>query len=124
MKRKKHKRIKTHPRLAKLIETLKELALKENAPIWKRIAKELNKPTRQRIVVNLMKINKYVNENEIALVPGKVLSMGELTKKLTVAAFQFSERAKEKIIKSGGKALTIEELIKQNPKGSNTRIIG
>ena len=124
MKRKKHKRIKTHPRLAKLIETLKELALKENAPIWKRIAKELNKPTRQRRVVNLMKINKYVNENEIALVPGKVLSMGELTKKLTIAAFQFSEKAKEKIIKSGGKALTIEELIKQNPKGSNTRIIG
>ncbi len=124
MKRKKHKRIKTYPRLAKLIETLKELALKENAPIWKRIAKELNKSTRQRRVVNLMKINKYVNENETAVVPGKVLSMGELTKKLTIAAFQFSEKAKEKIIKSGGKALTIEELIKQNPKGSNTRIIG
>ena len=63
------------------------------------------------------------SDKEIALVPGKVLSDGELTKKMTIAAFQFSKEAMNKINKKG-KAITIKELIKENPKGKNVRIIG
>lgn len=58
------------------------------------------------------------------MIPGKVLSSGSLTKKITVAAWAFSEKAKEKIQKAGGECISIEELIKRNPKGSNIRIIG
>ncbi len=109
--------------LKNLIEKLKDLAIKEKVKLWKRIARELERATRQRRSVNIYKIDKNTNENETALVPGKVLSEGELTKKIKVAAFNFSEKAKEKINKKG-KAITIEELIKENPKGKDVRIIG
>jgi len=109
--------------LKNLIKELKDLAIKEKVGLWKRIAKELERSTRQRRSVNIYKIDKNVKNNEIALVPGKVLSEGKLTKKIKVSAFSFSEKAKEKINKKG-KAITIEELIKENPKGKDVRIIG
>ena len=65
---------------------LRKLASKQKVKLWKRIANDLEKPTRKRREVNLYKINKYTRNNEIALVPGKVLSLGNLDKKLTIAA--------------------------------------
>jgi large subunit ribosomal protein L18e len=109
--------------LNELIHELKVLGNKQNINLWKRVASDLEKPTRIRRKVNINKIDKNIRDNEIALVPGKVLSVGELTKKITVAAYQFSESAKEKI-NSVGKAITIKELIKENPKGKRIRIIG
>jgi len=49
--------------------------------------------------------------------------VGDLDKKLTVAAYSFSEKAKEKINKNG-RAISIVELLKENPKGSKVRIVG
>ena len=66
---------------------------------------------------------KYTKEGDIVLVPGKVLSMGELNKNVTVAGWRFSKSAEEKINRKG-KAITIQELMKQNPEGKKVRIIG
>jgi len=41
----------------------------------------------------------YRKEGETVVVPGKVLNVGELTKKVEVAAFSFSQSAEEKIKK-------------------------
>jgi len=109
--------------LQNLVKDLLILGNKEKAPLWKRLAQDLSRPTRIRRAVNIGRIQRYVRENEIALVPGKVLSEGELTKKVTVAAYQFSEKAKEKINKNG-KAITIKHLMTENPKGNKVRIIG
>ncbi len=109
--------------LRNLIFELKKLASKQKIKLWKRIAEDLEKPTRIRREVNLYKINKYTRKDEIALVPGKVLSMGNLDKKITIAAYKFSKQAEEKINKIG-KAISIKELIKENPKGRKIRIIG
>ncbi|MFA5176032.1 MAG: 50S ribosomal protein L18e [Candidatus Nanoarchaeia archaeon] len=113
----------TNPILINLIKELKLLSFKEKAPIWKRIAYELEMPTRKKRSVNLYTIDKYVEKDETAIIPGKVLSLGELTKNVTVAAFQFSDMAKEKI-NAVGKAISIQDLIKKNPKGKKVRIIG
>ena len=109
--------------LKNLILELKKLASKQKIKLWKRIAQDLERPTRIRREVNLYKINKYVRQGEMALIPGKVLSLGNLDKKTTVAAYKFSNQAREKINKIG-KAITIKELIKENPKGKKIRIIG
>jgi len=111
--------------LQNLINDLKTVGGKNNVSLWKRVAKELEKSRRVRRKVNIYKINKHIRDNEIALVPGKVLSMGELTKNITVAAYQFSESAEEKI-NSVGKAMLIKELLQKNPnpKGKRIRIIG
>ena len=113
---------KTNPQLTSLIQELKVLSNKENVKLWKRVAKDLEKSTRRHPSINIWKVDKYVKGNETALIPGKVLSKGDLTKKITIAALNFSKQAKEKINKKG-KAITIKELIKENPKGSKVRII-
>lgn len=110
----------TNVYLRKLIRRLK----KTKVPIWMRIAEELEKPRRKRREVNLSKINKYTKEGDIVVVPGKVLGYGFLDHKVIVSAWRFSEKAKEKIIEIGGEAISIEELLERNPKGSNVKIIG
>ncbi len=113
----------TNQYLIDLIKTLKKTAIERKVKIWKALATELEKPKRIRRVVNLERINRVCNDNETIVVPGKVLASGELNKKLTVAAFSFSDKASQ-AINEKGKTMSIEELIKTNPKGSKVRIIG
>ncbi len=114
----------TNKYLRRLIVKLERAAKKNKAKIWMDVAERLRKPTRQRIEVNISKLERHCRENETILVPGVVLGNGSLTKKLIVAAWRFSKSAKEKIEKVGGKAIGIEELLEENPKGSNVRIMG
>ena len=118
------KKIKTNPMLVALIQELKKQSSENDVAIWKDIARRLEKPSRNWPVVNLNRISRYVNEKETALIPGKVLSDGNLTKNVSIAAWSFSEKTKEKIKKAGGKTMSIEELMKSNPKGENIRILG
>jgi len=113
---------KTNIHLVELIEGLKEKAKKENTNAWLKIADALSKPTRKRKVVNISKINHYSKENDVVLVPGKVLSAGNLNHKVTVVAYQFSQQAKEKINKNGA-TMTITEFIEKSPKGQ-MRVLG
>ena len=103
-----------------LIQEIKENASKEESSFWKRIGKELEKSRRNRREVNLTRLENNTINEEVIIVPGKVLGDGELTHDITVAALQFSEKAKEKIKKT----ITIKELLKENPKGKGIRIIG
>ncbi|MFH1408991.1 MAG: 50S ribosomal protein L18e [Nanoarchaeota archaeon] len=113
----------TNAGLQNLIHTLKAASAKEEAPLWKRIALDLEKPSRIRRVVNISRINQYTQENDTVIVPGKVLSVGELDHKVIVAAYQFSGNAMEKINKVGA-AITIKELMKKHPKGEKVKLIG
>lgn len=114
----------TNQNLRELISELKKKSLDEKVNIWKRIAADLEKPTRQKRVVNLSRINRHSKEDEIVIVPGKVLGSGVLEHKLLIAAFDFSESAKEKIKSCGAEALSIRELMEKNAKAKNVRIIG
>jgi large subunit ribosomal protein L18e len=111
--------MKTNPELTKIIKELKTVSIKNNVKIWKKVATELEKPTRKRRHVNLYKIEKLTKDGETIIVPGKVLGTGELTKQVKVAAWEFSEQAQSKIKDQ----LTIQNLIKENPKGRNIKII-
>ncbi|MDD5331470.1 MAG: 50S ribosomal protein L18e [Candidatus Nanoarchaeia archaeon] len=108
----------TNIHLRNLIVDLKILANKEKAPVWRKVAKELEKSARRRPTVNLFKVEKYCKDGEIAVIPGKLLSEGTLTKKVQIAAYSFSQKAKEKT-----KTLTIRQLIKENPKGKKVRVL-
>jgi len=112
----------TNKNLKKVIDDLNSLYGKEGVKVWRNAARFLKRPARQRVKVNLLKINKLSKDGETALIPGDVLGVGDLSKKINVAGIHFSERAKEKINKSG-KSLTIQELIKENPKGKKIRLI-
>ena len=114
----------TNPVAQQLIAELKQAARKEDAPVWMRVAVDLEKPTRVRRAVNVYKINKVAKEGDTLVIPGKVLGMGDIERKVTVAAFTFSKQAVDKIHGAGGKVLAIHELLKQNPKGSKVRVLG
>lgn len=114
----------TNISLKSLIEELRKKAYSDNAPLFRRIADDLEKPTRQRREVNLSKINRYAKKGELVVVPGKVLATGELNHSVTIAAWKFSGTAVEKITKANAKAITINELIKNGAKQAPVRIIG
>ena len=114
----------TNPILQNVIRELKNRSRDQSVELWKRVANDLEKPTRQRRVVNLSSISRYTKENETIVVPGKVLGAGILEHKLTICAFQFSGGAKEKIEKAGSKIIPLLELSKDNPTGKGIKIIG
>ena len=113
----------TNLELRNLIEELKKKSREHEVNIWKRVADDLEKPARQRRIINLYKINKFTKENETVIIPGKVLSVGDLDHNVTVAAFSFSGSALDKINKIG-RAISINKLIQEDPKGKRIRILG
>jgi len=114
---------KTNPRIPALISVLKYTARENDAPIWRDMAKRLEKPSRIYAEVNLSKINRHAAENDLVLIPGKVLGAGALGHAVTVAALTFSTTAVDKITNAGGKCMTIEQILEENPAGSGIRIM-
>ena len=113
-----------NPELRRLIRFLRKKSREHNARIWRDLAEKLSKRSRARIAVNVSKINRYTKSGDVVAVPGKVLGAGFLDHPVTVAAFKFSKSALEKIAQAGGKAISLEQLVEENPKGSNVRVIG
>lgn len=114
----------TNPYLIEIIRLLRKKSRENEAPIWREVAERLSKPKRRRIKVNVSRLNRYTKENDEVIVPGKVLGAGLIDHPIRVAAFDFSGQAKVKILKAKGKCLSIPELIKRNPKGTNVKLIG
>ncbi|MEM4181825.1 MAG: 50S ribosomal protein L18e [Candidatus Pacearchaeota archaeon] len=106
---------KTNKELAKLINSLKKINLE--------YAHYLSFPKRKRIEKNLDEIEKETKENDVVFVPGKVLSSGELNKKIKIIAWKFSEKAVEKIKKSKSEAILIEEELKKNPQLKGVKLL-
>ena len=114
---------RTDPNKTTLIRFLRGAAAANETKIWTLLASELSKSRRRRITVNLTRLNRLSSPGDVLLIPGKVLGTGSLNHRLDIAAESFSTAAQEKIVNAGGQCLTIEELVKRNPKGSQVRII-
>ncbi|MCU0632122.1 MAG: 50S ribosomal protein L18e [Methanolinea sp.] len=114
---------KTNPRLVNLISLLKDTSRQNEVNIWRDVAVRLEAPARNYAEVNLSKINRYASNGEIIVVPGKVLGSGMLEMSVKIAALTFSQSAETKIMEANGQCLTIEELVKDNPKGSKIRVL-
>jgi len=115
--------IKTNPNLIELINKLYEQSRNEDVAIWRDVAQRLERSNRRTAEVNLSDIDRHAEDGETILVPGKVLSNGDLDKKVDVVAFKFSAKAQDKIENVGGECISIEEIMESNPKGSNIRIM-
>ena len=77
------------------------------------VAKELSKPKRRWSAVNLKDLSHVDGD---LIVPGKVLSAGELSSKKKIVAWSFSEKALEKINEAKGSAVLLTEEIQKNPQ--------
>jgi len=87
---------------------LKELLVQLDAQphqnhFWKRIAEDLRRPTRERRTINVYKIEKFAQDGETIVVPGKVLSVGS----------HFFRRSKTKNRKCQRENLNLTRIIKK-----------
>ena len=90
--------------------------------IWRTISKKLSGSRKRRIEANLKRINNKTKEDDVIVVPGKILGVGNLDHKLTIACLDYSKSAKEKIRESGSRLISIQELLEENPNGTNVKI--
>jgi len=109
--------------LLQLAGKLEKAAKASKAPVWQRVAELLLKARRRRVEVNLSKIDAYSKEGDTVVVPGKVLSIGSLSHKLTIACFSHSAAVSQKVSASGATLLPISKLLEQNASGKNVKII-
>lgn len=110
---------KGNPMLVKTIRAAK----KTGSDFWLRIAGILSGPRRTRIEINLNEIEKATKEGDSIVFPGKVLSQGDISKKIAVIAFSFSEKAREKLLKNKSHVLSMLEEIKKNPEAKGLTIL-
>ena len=115
---------KTNPELIALVDSLRTAGREQGAPIWRDIASRLERPASLWAEVNVSKLERVLQDGETAIVPGKVLSAGAITRPVTVAAFRFSTGARAKITDAGGKCITLGDAISKNKGGKSCRIVG
>jgi len=114
----------TNPETVKLAEELRTAGRLNDAPIWSMVAEKLLAPARsKKTPINLSRIGRNSTKGDTIVVPGKVLSSGDILHSATVAAVSFSQEAARKITAAKGKAITIPELVKSNPKGSKVKVL-
>lgn len=118
------KTAKTNPTLVLLIDELKAVSREHGAPLWRDVAKRLERNRRDWSEVNLGRVSRTARDGETVVVPGVLLSSGELTKPVTIAAFRTSAGARAKVERAGGTVVGLSELAASNPTGRGVRIVG
>ena len=108
---------KTNPELVQTI------LLAKKSKEWLAIANVLSGSRRNRIDINLEKIDEETKPGDTVVVPGKVLSLGEIDKKIRICALSFSGKAKEKLLNSKCEVVSILDEIKKNPKATGVTIL-
>ena len=106
------------------IWSLRNAFRRNKAPIWRCLQEEIAGPRANRREINVSRLAQITKADEVVVIPGKVLGTGSLGHKLTVCAFSISEGAAKKIIESGGRVMTFDDLINTHPDGKGVRIIG
>lgn len=110
--------------MKKTSASLVELALEmKKHTSWHDVRKVLVSSTRKMPALNLDEIDNHAKEGDTIVVPGKVLSKGDVTKKIRICALGFSAGAREKLKKTKSEVVTIMEEVKKNPKAQGVKIL-
>ena len=103
-----------------LVETL-DAAIRN--PSWRDVAKIISGSTRNYASKNLFEIDEVTKTGDTVIIVGKILSKGELTKKIRICALAISEKAKEKLKSSKSEIVSILEEITKNPKAEGIKVL-
>jgi len=114
----------TNQVVIRMAKDLKKASVKNDAPIWAKLAEYALKPSIARRDINLNRIAQLTKENDTVVFPGKVLGTGNVLHKITLFSFSISNSAADKIIDNGGKLISYSDLIEQNPTGKGVLLLG
>jgi large subunit ribosomal protein L18e len=114
----------TNQLVLNMVKELKSASAKNKAPIWSKLAEMAQKPSIAKRLVNVGKISNVTKENDVIVVPGKVLGTGNISHKITLCSFSISTSAAKKILSAGGKIVSYSDMISKFPTGKGVKIIG
>lgn len=114
---------KKNTELVRLVVELRRAARSHDAPLWGSVADRLERSRHQANPLNVGHLERLTRSDETVVVAGKLLATGPLTKRLTVAAFAYSEEARDKIRAAGGSAVSLHDLLKSRPDGAGVRLL-
>jgi large subunit ribosomal protein L18e len=116
-----------NPYIRLLVKLYRFLARRTDAPFNKVILKRLFLARSKRAPLSLARITRQMKgeEKKVAVVVGTVTDDKRLLNvpRLTVCALHFTEGARARIIKAGGKVMTLDALALSAPKGQNTILL-
>lgn len=105
------------------LEIVETILLAKKNGAWNKIAQIIGGSRKKYSSINLKEIDTCSQDGDIVVVPGKVLSSGNLDKKVKVCAVNFSESAKEKLKNAKIGYFKILEEIKKNPEAKDVKIL-
>jgi large subunit ribosomal protein L18e len=108
----------------KLGYRLEKHSKKSKQRIWKDASRAVLASRKNRPVVNISTISRNSKEGAKVLVPGKVLGLGTINHKVTVAAYSFSKDARAKITASGGSCMDIGEFMDSTSSAKDLVLLG
>jgi len=118
------------PYLLLLVKLYRFLARRTDAPFNKVILRRLFLSKTNRPPLSLSRITKEASahpdfENKVIVQVGTVTDDIRFLSvpKMTIAALRFTRAAKERIIATGGEAITLDQLALRAPTGSNTILL-
>ena len=114
----------TNQVVIRMAKDLKKASLKNDAPIWAKLAEFALKPSAARRDINLNRIGQLTKEDDTVVFSGKVLGTGNIPHKITLYSFSISNSAATKILENGGKIISYSNLIEQNPTGKGVVLLG
>lgn len=104
---------------AHLVDTI---GLARKNPAWTKVAAMLSGPRSNYLSVNLSDIDEQAKEGDTVLIVGKVLGVGDVSKRIRVCALSYSTSAKDKLHKNKSECVTIAEEMAKNPKFQGVKI--
>jgi large subunit ribosomal protein L18e len=109
------------------VKLFKFLSRRTDSKFTKTVLRRLVSSRVNRPPLSITKLVKHLGENRdrTVVVVSTVTDDERMLEvpKLTVAALRFTEAARARITKAGGKCMTLDELIMQSPTGSNTLLL-
>jgi len=117
-----------NPYLKLLVKTYKFLARRTESNFNKVIANRLCQTKVQKCPMSLSKLAEHMKgkESKIAVICGTItndLRMLDAPENLKVCALRFTETARKRLEKAGGKCMTFDELAMTEPLGKNTVLL-
>merc|ERR1719352_693898 len=111
-----------------LIKLFRFLARRTESGFSKTVLRRLISSRTNRPPISISKIAQLLKGQAktavvVSTVTDDIRTTGLDTPKMTIAALRFTETARAKIVKAGGKCLTLDQLIMATPTGTNTLLL-
>ncbi len=96
---------------------------KAKRPVWSDVAERLRKPRRVRAEITLSRLDKVTTENALVVVPGRIVSTGTVSHKMTVGYLAATKTALVRLKQAGVTALPLPQFLQKHAQDKGIKIV-